>query len=148
MRRLLAVLGLALAVPVYADCVWSSTGLYSVKVVCGDGDEVAPTLVTEGLSLDVPSGFFADPAQGFSVTAAADSTRTITSGTLKAYTWDTNAAAWARCPDLDLTVTEAGGRYLSWSGFTVTSPKGRIAYIPSVVVLSAGGITLYLTASP
>ena len=147
MRYLLAALAaLSIAAQARAACVWSDVSTpYAVKVVCDDGDEVAPTLATEGLALT--SSFFSG-TKGLVVTACADATRTITSGTLKAYTYDTGSALWARAPELDLTVSEAGNRCVSWSGMTVTVPKGRIAYIPSVVVLSAGGFTAYLTASP
>lgn len=146
MLRLLVALLLVAPSLASAACVWSEVSTpYAVKVVCADGDEVAPSAATDGLPL-ASSPF--SGAKGLVVTAAADASQTITSGTLKAYVYDVGAAAWARIPELDLTVSEAGNRYVSWSGMTVTVPKGRIAYIPSVVVLSAGGITLYLTASP
>ena len=146
MRVLLALAALLFALPASAACTWSEVSTpYAVKAVCADGDEVAPSAATDGLSLN--ASFFSG-AKGLVVTAAADAAQTITSGTLKAYTYDAGAAAWARVPELDLTVSEAGNRYVSWSGMTVTVPKGRIAYVPSIVTLSAGGITVYLTASP
>jgi hypothetical protein len=147
MRYLVALLVAGLALPAHADCVWTTLNTLAAKVVCGDGDEVAPSAATDGLALD-PGIPFGNKPRGLSIVAAADATRTITSGTLKAYVYSDDAAAWARVPELDLTVSEAGNRYVSWSGFNVTVPKGRIAYIPSVVVLSAGGITVYLQASP
>lgn len=138
-RVLAALLALALSVPTYAACTWSSTGDYSAKNVCADGDEVAPTAITEGIALT------RGRIRGLVVVAEADASQTITSGTLKAYLWDGVVAAWARAPELDLTVSEAGSRRYSWSGFTVVVPSGRIAWVPSTVTLSSGGITLYLT---
>lgn len=147
MRYLVALLVAGLALPAFADCTWTQLDNLAAKVVCGDGDEVAPAAATDGLALD-PGIAFGNKPKGLSVVAAADATRTITSGTLKAYVYSADAAAWVRVPELDLTVSEAGNRYVSWSGFTVTVPAGRIAWIPSVVTLSAGGITVYIRASP
>ena len=143
-RALIALAALCFTVPAYAACVWTAPSTFVGVNTCGDGDEVAPAAATEGLAL---SSAFYTSVKGLTVTAAADSGATITSGTLKAYVYNENAAAWARVPELDLTVSEAGSRYVSWSGMTVTVPKGRIAWVPSVVVLSAGGITVYVTAS-
>jgi hypothetical protein len=148
MMRYLVALLTALVVPSLASaaCVWSTVSSpYAVKVVCGDGDEVAPTLVTEGLPL--ASAAFAG-AEGIAVTACADATKTITSGTLKAYVWDDAVGAWARAPLNDIPIPLAGEQCLNLDPLNVIVPRGRIAYIPSVVVLSAGGITIYLTASP
>lgn len=144
-RILLACLALLAALPASAACVWSSAGAYEAKAVCADGDEIAPTLITEGLGL-ISSPY--KPASGFSVTAEADASQTITSGTLKAYIWDPWVAAWARAPDLDLTASISGERRLTWPGFTVTAGVGRVAYAPSVVTLSSGGITIYITGAP
>lgn len=147
MRYLVALLVAGLALPAFADCTWTQLDTLGAKVVCQDGDEVAPSAATDGLALD-PGIAFGNKPKGLSVVAAADSTRTITSGTLKGYVYSADAAAWVRVPELDLTVSEAGNRYVSWSGLTVTVPAGRIAWIPSVVTLSAGGITIYIRASP
>ena len=147
MRYLIAVLvALSLAAQAQAACTWTALSTYAAQNVCADGDEVAPSAATEGLAL-TETAFFKG-ARGLSVVAAADSGQTITSGTLKAYVYSVEAAAWARVPELDLTVSEAGNRFDSWSGMSVTVPRGRIAYVPSVVVLSGGGITVYVTASP
>jgi hypothetical protein len=144
-RILVALVVASLSLPANAACVWSDVTTYAVKAVCGDGDEVAPSAATDGLALS--SSFFSG-AKGLVVTACADAGATITSGTFKAYTYDPGSALWARSPELDLIVAEAGNRCVSWSGMTVTVPKGRAAWIPSVVVLSAGGVTTYHTASP
>jgi hypothetical protein len=55
---------------------------------------------------------------------------TLSSGTLQAYLYDPAASRWSRAPDLDLTVT-SGLASQSFTGFTVTQPVGRIAYVPN-----------------
>lgn len=141
-RSFLAALCLAglLASPAArAACTWSTLTSTTYKVVCTTGNESAPTLESEG----APLGYF----RGFNVTAEADSGQTFTAapgGTLQAYLWVDAAQAWVRVPDLDLSIGAASVRRQAFMGFQVVSPRGRIAYVPVSVTLSAGGITLYV----
>lgn len=136
MNKLFAAL-LALALPLLASasCTWTALDDYSAKVVCTTGTESAPKLVTEGVSLNMLA---------FTLAAEADSAQTITSGAWKAYLWIESAGGWARAPSLDVTVEAAGERRLSWPGFRVFGRRGRIAYVPSAVVVSSGDNTLYV----
>lgn len=137
-RVLAALLALALSVPTYAACTWESTGSYTATVTCADGDEAAPTLVTEGITLA------RGRVRGLSVTAVADSGQTITSGTFKLYIWDNAAAAWARHAT-NFTVPFSGERRINFEAVSVLVPSGRFAIVPSIVVVSGGGLTLYVT---
>lgn len=130
-----ALLALALPLASWASCTWTSIDQYSAKVVCTTGTEAAPTLVSEGVALNMVS---------YSLAAEADSGQTLTSGSWAAYLWIESAGGWARAPDLDVTVGAAGQRRLAWPGFTVAGRRGRIAYVPASVVVSAGGNTLYV----
>lgn len=136
MKTILAVL-LSLILPrlAQATCTWSSIDAYSAKVVCTTGTESAPTLVTEGVSLNMLA---------FTLAAEADASQTITSGSWAAYLWIESAGGWARAPDLDVTVGVSGLRRLAWPGFRVFGRRGRIAYVPSSVVVSSGSNTLYV----
>jgi hypothetical protein len=145
-RGLLALVLLLSAPAALATCTWSSTGNSSAKIVCTSGNESAPTLATEGLSLT--AGGIA--LKGLGLTAEADTGQTFTatpSGTLQAYLYDDVAAAWVRVPDLDVSVTATSLRRQGWQGFTVLAARGRIAFVPVSVTLSSGGITLYLNGS-
>ncbi len=136
MTKILAAL-LALTLPLLASasCTWSSIDQYSAKVVCTTGTESAPTLVTEGVALNMVS---------YSLAGEADSGQTITSGSWAAYLWIESAGGWARAPDLDVTAGASGLRRLAWAGFMVAGRRGRIAYVPASLVVSSGGSTLYV----
>ncbi len=123
---------------------WTTTG-QTAKAVCTTGNESAPSAATEGLALYSTQTF--SRLKGFSVSAAADSGQTLSgSGSLQAYIYDDQAAAWVRVPDLDLSVTVSGGRYQGWMGYEVMAGRvnARIAFVPVSVGLSAGGITIFL----
>lgn len=115
----------------------------SVQAVFTTANESAPTLATEGLNL-------AD-LNGFSVHVSADSGQTFTAvtGGLAAYIWDELINAWARAPELDLTIQAGavGTRRCSFTGFTVSSPRGRLAYIPASLAVSSGGVTIVYACS-
>ncbi len=136
MTKLFAAL-LALVLPLLASaaCTWTSIDQYSAKVVCTTGTEAAPTLVAEGVALNMVS---------YSLAGEADSGQTLTSGSWAAYLWIESAGGWARAPDLDVTVGAAGQRRVAWSGFRVFGRRGRIAYVPASLVVSSGGSTLYV----
>lgn len=136
MTKLFAAL-LALVLPLLASaaCTWSSIDQYSAKVVCTTGTEAAPSTAADGVALNMVA---------FTVSADADSGQTLTSGTWKAYLWIDAVAGWRRTPGLDVTVEVAGERGVAWPGFRVFGRRGRIAYVPSAVVVTAGSNTFYV----
>lgn len=133
MTKILAAL-LTLALPLLASaaCTYATAGGSSTTVAtCTTTTEAAPTLVTEGRSLDGLAGF----------TVALRSSGTSTAGgALLAYLWVQGAQAWVRAPDLDLTAQALTGQV--WPGFVVTVPQGRIDYRPSG--LGANTTTIYI----
>lgn len=136
MTKLFAAL-LALALPLLASasCTWTSIDDYSAKVVCTTGTEAAPSTVADGVALNMVA---------YTVSADADAAQTLTSGSWKAYLWIESVGGWRRAPSLDVTVEVAGERGVAWPGFRVFGRRGRIAYVPAAVVVSAGGNTLYV----
>ena len=141
-RSLVAVLCLALSLPAAAACVWSTTGSTARKVVCDSGTEAAPTLITEGITLNTVAsiGVVAEAAVGQTFTAAP-------AGTLRIYIWDEFVGAWARCMDCgEPVITAASERRQAFASFTIGERRGRFALVPNGVTLSAGTLTIYLTA--
>ena len=139
MKKTLAILA-ALFLPMAASaaCVWTTNSITEATVVCGDGDEVAPTLATEGLDTS-------NCKRGISVFVYADSTRTFSgAGTVRFYAYDAASGLWGSIPDMDLTVGTASVRALAFPGVWLASPGGRIAIVPVGVTLSAGGFTGHL----
>lgn len=127
----------------FASTTWSTTPT-GAKAVCTTGSESAPTLVTEGLRLDASnSGVRA--VKSFTVHAETAGTMTA-GGVLQAYLWNPTGNSgngqWNRAPDLDLTVSALASQ--AFPGFTVTSPVGRIAYVPSGVGLA---VTIYINVT-
>lgn len=107
-----------------AAVLWTSTQLLTAA---------APTLVTEGLSLD--------SIDGFRVILSAPSGQTLAgAGTLKAYYWDTTYEEWVRNPDLDIEVTSshASVRRVVFADQAVFAPVGRLYYAASAVTVSSG----------
>lgn len=121
---------------------WSFVGNRSVKVVCTTGTETFGQGATDGLPL---------PGVGaFEVFAQCDVGQTFTAtpgGVLQAWLYNDVAALWGRCPDLDQTISAPSVRVQGFVGYTVVTPRGKVAYSPSGVTLSAGGLTIYLIAS-
>lgn len=145
MKILAAVLCLAFSLPAAAACVTSkvASGTFNWKIVCEDGDEIAPTLVTQGLPLD--------GLKTITVTAAADSGQTFTAtpaGKLAIYLWDPQVALWGRCYDCaEPTIKAISQRTESLGAFDVKGPAGRVMLVPVGVTLSSGGITIYVSGS-
>lgn len=136
MKTLFAAVALLLSLPAYATITWTSAdnGLVSIAS-CTSTTESAPTLVTEGLSLAGVKG----------IVVVIETAGTLTAGgVLQAYIWNDSAGtpSWVRVPDHDLTVQALAKQ--AFSGFAVTSPRGRIAFIPSGVGLAS---TIYITAT-
>ena len=144
MKKTLAVL-VALFLPMAASaaCVWTANGSTSATVVCGDGDEVAPTLATDGLDT---SGC----TRGISVFSYADSTRTFSgAGGLKFYVYEPVSGLWGEVPAVTetLTVTVTTVRAQGHPGIWTVVPGNRVAVIPVGVTLSAGGFTARVTCN-
>src|SRR5512146_2909006 len=97
-----------------AAATWSSTngGIgRSVKAVSTTGSADAPTLATEGMSLD--------GVAAFDVIVSADSGQTLSaSGSLLAYVYDATPGRWARSKslDIDLTTCASGVRDAHFTG--------------------------------
>lgn len=99
----------------------------------------APTLSTQGMPLRRGK----ERAQGFRVTATADSGQTITGGALRCYFFGQVTSRWARCPDFDITLA-TGGRDAVSVDFEPLVGYGRIHYVPDAVTVS-GGTTVVVT---
>lgn len=142
MKILIILLTLGFSLPTAAACVWTDTGATARKVVCDSGTEAAPTLVTEGISLGTVAtiGIVAQAAAGQTFTAAP-------AGALHIYVWDNFVGAWARCSDCgEPAITLASERRQAFASFTVGERRGRFAVVPNGVTLSAGNLTIFLTA--
>jgi hypothetical protein len=103
-----------------AATTWASSGV-GVTATCTTGTEAAPTLATQGMSLEGLDSF---------VVVVKSTASAFSAGTLDAYIYDLVSASWSRAPDLDLTV-KAGLTQQAFYGFRVTAPRGRIAFIPN-----------------
>ena len=127
---------------------WSSTGPRSVKAECTTGSESDPTLATEGMDLGEGSGFGPVGAFGIKVTADAGSTITNTTGLIRFLLWDDITGLWGQAVDLpDLLLTVSGKRQLAGAGYSITSPRGRIAAIPVGVTFTGAKLTINLNAT-
>jgi hypothetical protein len=122
-----ALLALILPAQAFAGTTWTTLSTISAKAVDTTGTGSAPTLATDGLNLVVLGR-----SNGFTV--AYESTgEAFTACTPAAYLYIPNAGAgvglWMRANDLDLTVLAQTSQ--AFTGFHVTLPRGRIAYVPS-----------------
>jgi hypothetical protein len=139
MRKILALITLIPGLAFAAPAVWTNpSGTTSVAVCTTAGVTCdAPTLATQGLSLD--------NMQGYSVTACAAAAQTLSgAGTLTAYVYDDTVGVWSRIPELDLTVSGTPGRCLTFLAVWVAAPRGRVAYAPSGVTASSVSVTVYV----
>jgi hypothetical protein len=116
---------------------WTSSGSRSVTSVQSTTEATAPT-ANEGVNLDAVSGF--------NIYVEADEGQTLTgSGDLLGYLKSGIRGRWARGDaQLDLAIpAEANGhRTYVFSGFTVPSPRGRLAHLCDGVGVSGGGVTI------
>lgn len=123
---------------------WTDNGL-SAQGVFTTGSESAPTGAV-GLALN-SAAFGGKRLNGFAVTLAADSGQTLSgAGSLLGYVYVPSLGAWSRCPDLDLAVSVSAVRSQTWAApeVMVGQPGSRVAFVPSGVTFSAGGLTAYL----
>lgn len=139
MRRLLFCIALLAPGLALGTTTWEATGTRSVKATCTTGSESAPTAATEGALLSGVSGF--------AVVIEAGASQTVAGGSLLAYVYNDVSGLWGRAPELDLSVPATATRVYAFSGFTVTAPRGRIAYVPSGVTISSGSATVYINAA-
>lgn len=130
----------AIAIPstAFAACTFSSSGSTDSTLTCTTGSGSAPTADTDGVALG-PIG------QGFAVIVSADSGQTLSgAGTLLAYVYSGAVGRWIRCADLDITVGTSGVRDLTFNAIWVAGRKGRVAFVPSSVTVSSGGVTVFI----
>jgi hypothetical protein len=124
---------------------WTATGTRSAKAVCTTGTESAPS---DGLTPVDGLGAILSDAKGFYVTVEADSGQTLSgAGSLLCHLWNPISGVWARCPDMDFTVSIASKRGMGFLGAEVVSGRGRVAYVPSGVTFSSGGLTIYINVA-
>lgn len=123
---------------------WSTTNQNgSGKAVCTTGTETFAAGALDGVSCA--------NAGAIEVFLEADSGQTLSgAGNLLAYALDDINGLWARAPDFDLAVTSAmasnrAATFIGPSagkGIPVISKRGRMAYVPSGVTVSSGGVTI------
>lgn len=69
----------------------------------------------------------------------ANSTKTLTSGSLLAWFYDPDVAHWWRVPLLDKTIASSGLQYYGWPVDDAAAPRnGRMLWTTSSVVVSGG----------
>jgi hypothetical protein len=112
---------------------WTEPTNVSAKGVADSGTEAAPVALTDGLELSDILGF----------AIHAESGSAFAGGTLDAYLLNEVTGNWNRSPDLDLIV-DAALSAQGFSGFGVSSPTSRIAYVPNGI---AAGLTIYINGS-
>lgn len=122
--------------------VWTAISGRSTKGVMAATD-TAPTGAEDGLNLSDVAGF------SIHVELEAGQTITAAAGGLKAYLFDPIVGFWSRTPELDVSFasSDVGERRVSRTGYTVSSPRGRLAHIASGMTVSGGGVTVYYSCS-
>ena len=114
-----------------ATTTWgtSSTQSYTSVATTTTGTEAAPTLSTQGFSLDGMAGF---TVYLESVPNGDGGVMNFSAGTLLGYAYNPASGNWTRSSDLDLVVP-AGVPTASYKGFKVDDQRGRVAWVPSGV---------------
>jgi hypothetical protein len=136
LRRALLAAALTL-VPAFALAAaptWTTLAPRSVRGTCATGTcSDAPTLVSQGMNLE--------GVGGVTVHVCADSGQTLSgAGTLQAYVWNDQLQYWSRLIDRDLSVTHSAYRCQAFDVLWVGGPRGRLAFVPSGVTVSSGGL--------
>ena len=93
------------------------------------GTEAAPTTATDGFGLNGLAGFTVHLE---SVPNGDGGVLNFSAGTLLGYLYNPVSGAWNRASELDLVVA-AGAPTAAYTGFTVSNPNGRVAWVPSGV---------------
>jgi hypothetical protein len=116
----------------------------SVKAVATTGSEAAPSTAAEGMDLTMVGAV--------DVVVCADSGQTITLGaTVQVWFYDVDTGLWA-LSDYSLSVP-TGKRCATTigpsagKGIPIIARRGRVAFVPSGLTVSAGGLTLYHLAT-
>lgn len=147
MRTPLTFLSLLVALAGPAAFAQNNGSSYAAKTFTQTLTGSAPTLATDGISLD--------GAEGWSVTVSAPSGQTISGGSLICYFYAPVSSSgihgsevtrrWTLCASA-LNVTPAtGSRDPPSLNFLSSVRGGRIAYVPSSITLSGAGTTVDVT---
>lgn len=110
---------------------------------------VAATLADNVAALTATSGVDISNAAGVTAVLAAEATRTITGGALRAYAYlpvsankNGEAATWAWVPyndgDVDTLSSTVADRYKPIGDKLPLTGVGRVVYLPDAVTVSAG----------
>lgn len=126
MKRMICLLTILCTTLAAADTVSSYRYSTENQIL----SRAAPTLVTEGMSLQ--------NIAGYQITITAPSGQTITGGTLECYYMSTYTFRWARCSSsMDLT-PRTGGRDWTSPNVEVAVGLGRVLYAAASITLSGG----------
>lgn len=75
-----------------------------------------------------------------SVSLQANSTKTLSGGTLRCYVYDSLVGVWARCTSLDLSVSPTGVRTIAFEGADTSGSRSgaRVLWATDSVTVSGG----------
>lgn len=93
----------------------------------------APSAATDGIPL---TGL-----KSVQITVSADSGQTLSgAGTIRVYLYDSTLGRWARCPELDMSVSTASVRDLAFAALSMDGERSgaRAAFVPNSVTVSSG----------
>lgn len=122
---------------------WSNTETngQSVKAVCSSGTETFGQGATDGVNIA--------NLRAIGVIVDADSAQTLSgAGTLQCWYQGPITGLWSRMSDLDLSVSLSSVRSQAYASMQIPASRGRIAWVPSSVTVSAGGLTIYINGVP
>ena len=115
-----------------ATTTWTSKSggdFPSATAVTTTGTEAAPTLATQGFDLNGLAGFTVHLE---SIANGDGGVMNFSAGTLLGYLYNPVSGVWNRASELDLVVA-AGVPTAAYTGFSVSNPNGRVAWVPSGV---------------
>src|SRR5512146_325831 len=156
MTKTLASLAvLVLPIGAWATCSTASVpgAPRSVVVICTTGTETCASLAsaTDGMLLgpSITEGNIVGPVAGFTVQTEADTGQTLAGGSLLICVRDDISGRWRLMPDVCALAAAATRDHspCAGGGFSVTSPRGRIALVPSGVTVSSGSVTVRMLAT-
>ena len=126
---LMVLVAVVLGTSALATTTWTSKAggdFPSSTSVTTTGTEAAPSTATDGFSLVGVSGFTVIVE---ALPNGDGGALSFTAGSLLGYVYNPISGKWARSADLDCT--GAAGSTYSCPGYAVTSPRGRVAFVPS-----------------
>ena len=141
MRKILA---LAIFIPTLAfpaAATWTNPSGTTAVAVCAQAGVTcdAPTLATQGISLD--------NVQGFSITACAATGQTLSgAGVLTAYVYDDAVGLWSRLPRPRPHQLHRHRPLRDLGGHLGGGSCGRVAYVPTALTASSNSVTVYMIA--